>query len=173
MAYHEVSIRPMSPTDFLLMTKWLQDEEVLQYYGNPDDPYSYERILEKYSPRLNGEEDVPPFIVERDTDPIGFMQSYPVKKEDAKAWGLPENKTYIGIDQFIGEPRLWGKGIGTQMVKRFVVDVMIHKNPDGIVLDPEVHNMRAIRCYEKCGFKKVCKIEDGSKWLLAYWRSTQ
>nr|WP_246118823.1 hypothetical protein [Alkalibacillus haloalkaliphilus] len=33
-------------------------------------------------------------------------------------------------------------------------------------MDPEVSNVRAIKCYEKCGFSKVRLIEDRSKWLM-------
>lgn len=40
------------------------------------------------------------------------------------------------------------------------------KNVDLIVLDPEVSNTRAVRCYEKCGFKKVKKVHNETCWLM-------
>ncbi|KGX85114.1 GNAT family N-acetyltransferase [Pontibacillus litoralis] len=169
---HDLSIRPLSPTDFLLMTKWFQSEEIIHYYGDPTKPYTYDTILETYAARLNGLIQTTTFIVEKDTDPIGLMEEHFVSEEEAAIWGLPLDKTYIAFDQFIADPMLWGKGIGTQMIRRFVVELITKKQPDGVVLTPQVDNLRAMRCYEKCGFEKIKEIENGSKWLFMYKNSS-
>lgn len=169
---YDIAIRPLSPADFLMMTKWLRTEEVLHYYeSDAQELYTYESIIEKYSPRLNGVIDIPSFIVEVDTDPIGFVQSYRVTDEEIEAWGLPKGKTYFTFDQFIGDPDLWGQGIGSQMIKRFVVELLTKHQPDGVIVTPNVTNERAIKCYEKCGFRKVNKIENDLKWMLVYGNS--
>ena len=59
------------------------------------------------------------------------------------------------MDQFIGESTYWNKGIGTQLVRAMVAYLIEEKGADRIVMDPQTWNERAIRCYEKCGFKKV------------------
>ncbi|WP_142383441.1 acetyltransferase [Bacillus sp. V3-13] len=37
-----------------------------------------------------------------------------------------------------------------------------------MILDVNVDNKRAIRCYEKCGFVKVKLIQSGASWLMEY-----
>lgn len=58
-----------------------------------------------------------------------------------------------------------------------MVNYLIHdKNADRVVMDPHVRNTRAIRCYEKCGFKKVeilpkRELHEGEYqdcWLMEY-----
>jgi len=67
---------------------------------------------------------------------------------------------------FIGEPTLFGKGYGTQMLIKFVIDLFETTDAEIIILDPEITNERAIRCYEKCGFVKVKKINHKTCWLM-------
>ena len=57
-------------------------------------------------------------------------------------------------DIFIGESEYISKGLGTQIVN--YVNDYIYNNYlcDCIVLRPFDRNKRAIRCYEKCGFKE-------------------
>ena len=51
-----------------------------------------------------------------------------------------------------------------------------HKKADRIVMDPQTRNTRAIKCYEKCGFKKVKilpsrELHEGEYqdcWLIEY-----
>lgn len=52
------------------------------------------------------------------------------------------------------------------MVKEFVRFVFEQKGADKVVADPETRNSRAIRCYEKCGFRKVKEMDGGKKWLM-------
>lgn len=52
------------------------------------------------------------------------------------------------------------------MVRAFTELIFAEKWADAIVMDPEVRNPRAIRCYEKCGFRKLKEIEGGQKWLM-------
>ena len=80
---------------------------------------------------------------------IGFVQIYQYNEKISGYNNLYE------YDLFIGEPELISKGIGTQVVN--YIDDYIYKNYlcDGIVLRPFDRNKRAIRCYEKCDFKRV------------------
>ncbi|OQA79909.1 MAG: Bifunctional AAC [bacterium ADurb.Bin243] len=64
-------------------------------------------------------------------------------------------ETIYGMDQFIGEPDHWNRGIGTLLVTSVVQYLAIKCGADRIVMDPQCRNARAIACYEKCGFKKV------------------
>ena len=58
------------------------------------------------------------------------------------------------MDQFIGEPSCWNKGIGTEIVNGMVEYLLNHLKAATIIMDPQIRNSRALRCYEKCGFHK-------------------
>ena len=66
-----------------------------------------------------------------------------------------KKKVIYGVDQFIGEPEFWGKGIGTDFMKLVLSYLFNDKSANAVILDPHADNKRAIRCYEKVGFKIV------------------
>ncbi len=49
-------------------------------------------------------------LIEFDTIPIGYIQMYPVDSEWKALYGYKESQNVWGMDQFIGEPTLLGKG---------------------------------------------------------------
>jgi len=55
---------------------------------------------------------------------------------------------------YIGEENLWGKGYGTEALSVFIDYIFKVKGFKTIYLRVYENNKRAIRCYEKCGFKK-------------------
>ena len=78
----------------------------------------------------------------------------PLSPADCAAFDLPTTACAFGMDLFIGESSRWNRGLGTtyvQLAPRYLVDVCAASY---ITLDPRVDNLRAIRCYEKCGFRR-------------------
>lgn len=53
------------------------------------------------------------------------------------------------------ETDYWNKGIGTLLVKAMVEYLVDKQQADKVIMDPQTRNVRALRCYEKCGFKKI------------------
>ncbi|WP_052131615.1 GNAT family N-acetyltransferase [Planococcus sp. CAU13] len=167
-----MKIRKMAFQDLEVMTKWLNTEEVLEFFGNPEAPLTAGQVRTKYGPRIDGEIEVEPYIVETAGRPFAFMQCYRLNDEDYKKYGYSIEETIYGIDQFIGEPALFNKGYGTEMVTKFLAYIFEEKLADAVVLDPETTNPRAVRCYEKCDFQKIRKIDDGRKWLMEILRGS-
>lgn len=161
-----MELRKMLHEDLDLMTKWLNTEEVLEFFGDPAAPPSASQVLEKYGPRIDGDVAVETYIAETEGRPFAFLQCYRLSEEDYKYCGYSMEETLYGIDQFIGEPSLFNKGYGTRMVTEFLNFVFSEKGADAVVVDPELTNLRAIRCYEKCGFQKIKKVDNGRKWLM-------
>jgi aminoglycoside 6'-N-acetyltransferase len=61
---------------------------------------------------------------------------------------------HAGIDLYLGE-RFQDRGLGTEalrMLARFLFDVRGHHR---LTIDPALANERAIRAYEKVGFRRV------------------
>ena len=160
----------MSHDDLDIMRKWLNTKEVLEFFGDPAAPPNARQIDEKYGHRIDGKVAVEPYIVETEGKPFAFMQCYRLTDEDYKSYGYSIEETIYGIDQFIGEPELLGKGYGTRMVTEFLSFIFNEKGADAVTVDPELTNPRAIRCYEKCGFQKIKQIDGDRKWLMATTR---
>lgn len=137
--------------DYQLMVKWLSDPKV--YFWVHGSPYNYEQVKEKYGPRIRKEENVNSCFIEFDNKPIGYVQYFPVAK--AKDYELKSAKDVWGIDLWIGETDYWEKGIGSNSVKLLSDHILKNLKAKKVVIDPHVDNPRAIRAYEKAGFKKV------------------
>ncbi|WP_391118208.1 GNAT family N-acetyltransferase [Psychrobacillus sp. L3] len=161
---NDILIRPMNEDDYILMAKWLSDEKVLEYYG-PE--LTLEQVIIKYAPRIEGNHSVKPCIVEFQNTPIGFMQYYPIPEAQTMAYGYLENEKIVGIDQFIGETNLWGKGIGPNMIEMLLEYISLKEEAHRVILDVKNTNVRAIKCYEKCEFRKVRSLENN--YSLMEW----
>ena len=61
---------------------------------------------------------------------------------------------HAGIDLFL-DPRLHGRGFGTEAVARVAEHLISERGHHRITIDPALANAAAIRCYEKVGFKPV------------------
>jgi RimJ/RimL family protein N-acetyltransferase len=73
-----------------------------------------------------------------------------------------------GIDQFLADPARLGQGLGTQMVRALVAQLFADRGVTRIQVDPSPANGRAIRCYEKAGFRRAGEIvtPDGPALLM-------
>ncbi|HEX9017712.1 MAG TPA: GNAT family N-acetyltransferase [Anaerolineaceae bacterium] len=161
-----------SPQDYALLAGWLTDERVLEFYEGRDNPFPVEKVRLKYAPRVLSEEGVIPCILEFESQPVGYLQYYPA---DPAEYQFDEHGKVWALDLFIGDPHYWGRGLGTQFL-RLLSDYLFEQcGADWVILDPHVDNLRAIRAYEKCGFRKVKmltahELHEGKLvdcWLMA------
>ncbi|KAA0765710.1 GNAT family N-acetyltransferase [Bacillus sp. SH5-2] len=169
-----VLVRYVIEDDAHIISKWLSDPEILQYYEGRDNPQSVEQVLDHFIHNPNIHEKR--CLIEFEDVPIGYIQMYPVDSEWKILYGYEVSQNVWGMDQFIGEPAYWGKGIGTKLVQATITYIMENEGAEAIAMDPKVNNERAIKCYGKCGFKKVKilkehelhegKLEDC--WMMEY-----
>lgn len=159
-----LTIRAMSESDYSYMAKWLNDDLVVEYYS---PRLTLEEVIAKYGPRINNEHYVMPCIVEYKDEPIGYIQYYRTPKEQLEIYGYPVEESVYGIDQFIGEPSLWGKGIGTQMISSLLDYMNSRLGVKKVVLNVKSSNNKAINCYKKSGFRFVKKLEHN--YSLMEW----
>ena len=157
VASGDIAIRLMQDDDedYLLMSRWLSDERVLAFYEGRDNPQDLAKVRVKYGPRARGQGiPVPCMLVYRGT-PVGYMQYYSVGASGAAELGIESTKGIHGVDLFIGLPQLWNKGIGTAALSALVEYLFDELGALRIIIDPHVSNVRAIRSYEKSGFKTI------------------
>ncbi len=104
--------------------------------------------------------------------PVGYLQFYPAEREEYAFEG--EGVVY-GLDLFIGEPEHWNQGLGTQYIQMLLRYLFETLQADWAILDPHIDNLRAIRVYEKCGFRKLKLLPEHERhegryvdcWLMA------
>ncbi len=148
-----VSLRPLTPEDAPLLLRWLTDSRNLEYWEGPGTVFTPERIQEDfYQDGWNASQ----CIIQYEGRDIGYMQAYELDEEMFREYQYPYTPERVfGIDQFIGEPELWGKGIGRRFIGLLCRWLHEARGAKAVVLDPHGDNPRAIRCYEACGFRKV------------------
>jgi RimJ/RimL family protein N-acetyltransferase len=132
-----------------LLHHWLNAPHVLEWWDRPGPTVDQVRV--KYFPRVTGASDVTSYVTYCGEVPIGYIQLYPVR---AGAWGLQSIRAGVGLDLFIGEAHYVHRGLGASILKQFLTDVVFR---DATVhtcfVDPSPRNRRAIRAYEKSGFR--------------------
>jgi aminoglycoside 6'-N-acetyltransferase len=70
-------------------------------------------------------------------------------------WEEPEPKyRHAQIDLFL-DPALHGRGVGTEVMRRVVRQLIDERGHHRVTIDPAASNAVAIRCYEKVGFRPV------------------
>lgn len=163
-------VRELRSEDAPLLLQWLSNPEVLAFYEGRDVRFTPEMIREKF---FDGE--LSRCIVEWEGKPAGYIQFYPVEGEDRLEYQFtgPEQIVFA-MDQFLGEPELWGKGIGRRFIRLILTHLFEEYGAQAVLLDPHADNLRAIRCYEACGFQKegflpAHELHEGEKrdcWLM-------
>ena len=145
--------RPFTADDLPLARRWLETPHCREWWGGPDEEEAGLRD-DLNDPRMDQ------WIATLDGRPFGYIQDY-----DPLAWGghhfgfLPAGAR--GIDQFIGEPEMLGRGHGSAMV-RLHTDALFARGAPAVGIDPDPANARAIRAYEKAGFVRVG--EQDTEW---------
>ncbi len=93
------------------------------------------------------------WIVSHEDRPFAYIQDYgPYEWAMHHFSHLPPGSR--GIDQFIGEPDMIGRGHGSAFI-RIHVDRLFAEGAPVVGTDPDPSNARAIRAYEKAGFAAV------------------
>jgi RimJ/RimL family protein N-acetyltransferase len=76
-----------------------------------------------------------------------------------------ERKAEIGI--MIGDREYWNKGYGAEVINALLERLFETTNLDRIYLNTLAWNLRAQKCFKKCGFVETGRVErDGSEFLI-------
>ena len=149
----------MREGDLAMLQEWIGRPHVREWWAGDESDLPFEEFRARYLPRVMAEEQVTPYIASLDGRPLGFAQSYVAMGSGGGWWEEVTDPGVRGIDQFLCEPGDLGKGLGTQLVKTLVALLFEDPAVTRVQVDPDPANARAIRCYEKAGFRAVRTIE--------------
>ncbi|WP_430727468.1 GNAT family N-acetyltransferase [Undibacter mobilis] len=109
--------------------------------------------------------DMGQFIVSCADRPFAYLQCYRIG-DWHKGFG-PQPDGTRGLDQFIADEEMVGRGHGSAFIRAFS-ESLLKSGAPRIVLDPQPTNARAIRAYEKAGFRRTGEIDtpDGRALLM-------
>jgi len=156
--------RSLSHSDLPLLHEWLARPHVAEWWGEPPSLEDVER--DYFAPAVR------PFLAYQGDQPIGFIQVYEVMNADPDWWTDETDPGARGIDQFLADPTQLGRGLGTEMIARFVEQLFADPAVTKVQTDPAPDNARAIRAYEKVGFRRVGEVitPDGPALLMVRTR---
>jgi aminoglycoside 6'-N-acetyltransferase len=149
----------MTPTHLPLMQTWLGMPHVREWWGDANEQF------ELVSGDL-AEPAMEQFVVAFDGRPFAYLQCYVQTRWPENGLGVHPPGTR-GIDQFIGEPDMVNRGHGSGFIRAFV-DGVLEAGAPRVLTDPDPTNGRAVRAYEKAGFRKEREVDtpDGPALLM-------
>jgi len=160
-----IQFKRLTEADLPILTEWLNRPHVDEWW---DVCGSVAETREEYlSPNEN--DTAVSYFAYLDDIPIGYVQWYVATASPDGWWPKHHDPGVHGIDQFLANGSRLDQGLGTQMVSEFVRFLFAYPSVTRIQADPAPSNLRAIRCYEKAGFRQAGRIvtPDGAAVLMA------
>lgn len=128
-------LREATPTDTAALLDCFASVEVARWWPNVDATALAD---------LLADQNLTVWVVERAGSVVGLVQAY---DEDDPQY------RHAGLDLAL-DPSAQGQGLGPQVISR-LVEHLVGLGHHRVVIDPNRTNHRAIRAYEKAGFRQV------------------
>jgi aminoglycoside 6'-N-acetyltransferase len=150
---------PLREDDLPLVRRWLLEPHVRRWWDDGvKNPYP-DASIEEYREAIQGKDPTYHYLAQIDGRSVGMFQHYRIADDPEYAAALALGEDAIGVDLFIGEVELIGLGHGPAMLRQFLRDVAFpFHGIDVCVIGPSVHNLAAIRAYEKAGFRPLREV---------------
>jgi RimJ/RimL family protein N-acetyltransferase len=165
----EFSFRPLTRADLPLIHEWLNRAHVAEWW---DDARDLESVLQSFGEDLTSPV-IRMYLACLDGEPVGYVQVYRVMGANPEWWTDETDSGARGIDQFLANAEQLGKGMGSSMVRQLVTHVFADPAVTKVQTDPSPRNARAIRAYERAGFRRVAEVltPDGPALLMRVERA--
>lgn len=137
-----VDLRAAEPFDVPALTRWLNDPEVMYFWGRPGNSVSVAEVEAKEradAARGNSRK----FIIQtKEGEAIGQIDYYDLDWQNRSAW----------LSVMLGEKSYWSGGYGTDAVRGLLRYLFCELGLNRVALTVHETNRRAQRSYEKNGF---------------------
>jgi aminoglycoside 6'-N-acetyltransferase len=163
----DLSLRRLrdDPADYALIVRWRAMPHVHEWW-DPDDPApDLDEVLRHYRPTTQPGHATTGCVIQLGSDPVGYLQFYrwadwthePPGRDESD---IPLAEDPWGIDIYIGEPEVVGRGIGTRAVSLACRYLQEAHGARAVMLMTDVDNVRAQAAYERAGFRKLRQVLD-------------
>ncbi|HWL34758.1 MAG TPA: GNAT family N-acetyltransferase [Frankiaceae bacterium] len=142
-------LRLLTGADVPMLARWRSDPRVSRWVEGPADE---EGVRAKYVANP-ARAHITHAVAERDGEPVGYVQWYPCPPEYLAAAGLTGEEGVWALDVHLA-PERHDAGLGSRLV-RLVASHLAATVARRVLIDPEAGNARAVRAYEKAGFRVV------------------
>lgn len=165
-----IAFRRLETADLPMLHEWLARPHWTEWWG-PQPTLA--EVEAEYGAWITDPTQVQPHIALLDGQPFAYIQSYVAMGSGDGWWDTETDPGVRGIDQSIADAAQLGRGLGTAMVKAFVARLFADPRVSHIQTDPDPRNARAIRCYEKAGFRATGEVQtpDGTALLMVCRRT--
>jgi RimJ/RimL family protein N-acetyltransferase len=163
----EIGFRPVTAGDYPLLRRWLNAPHVREWWGEPEEELGLIRDM------VEGRDSTRPYVIERGGVPVGYIQVWFVgdnlDQAEQYPWVAELPPDAVGIDLSLGEPGLLSRGVGSAALAA-LARRLHDEGHRTIVIDPDPANARAVRAYEKAGFRPVPRLEGrtGDALIMQY-----
>ena len=150
----DVHLTAFDPTrDLSMLADWLQLPHVAHWWGDPEQALS---AVQQHPVATEA-------LIEADAQPVGYLCWQTPRQEELAAAGLSDLRgDLVDVDILIGEPDALGQGIGPEALSQLLAKL----RADGVRvvgLAADLRNRRALKAYEKAGFRPFRDFEEGGQ----------
>ena len=132
-----VTLRPITLDDAPRLAEIAAEPEIAHWWlGLTEDD-----LRDKAGP----EEEASVFVIEDEGEVVGLIETFEEKEPDYR---------HASIDIFVTAARR-GQGLGADAIRTLARHLFEDRGHHRIIIDPAATNERAIRAYERVGFKRV------------------
>ena len=159
----DVQFRRLVDDDLPMLHRWLNEPGVVRWWEGDD-------VSEAAVTRDYGSQSTDPteyWLALLDGHEVGWIQCYATadyaEEDEVQQWRrLGVDPNCAGIDYLIAEPARRGQGLGTEMIRAFVRNVVFGQHPGWtqVGASPVIANTASWRALEKAGFTAVGEFDS-------------
>lgn len=149
-----IRFRPVTAADLPMLAEWIARPHWRDWWDDPEEEIARIRDM------VEGRDTTRPFLFGEGGADLGYIQAWVIRDQRVEPWltiapwpmDLPDET--VGVDLSIADATRLGQGLGTRALRAFVATLRTEGHKF-IVIDPDPANLRAVRAYEKAGFRPI------------------
>ncbi|MGA5821434.1 GNAT family N-acetyltransferase [Kitasatospora sp. NPDC094028] len=158
------------PADLPLLTGWMNDPDVDEFWALAGPPAVTERHVRA---QLDGDGRSLPCLGLLDGEPIGYWEVYRADL-DPLAAHYPARPHDTGLHLLLGPAAARGRGLGAVLLAA-LADLVLRRRPacERVVAEPDIRNRRSVRAFERAGFHAAAELDLPDKRAALMVRSRE
>lgn len=146
----KVDLRAVEPSDIVLIAGWLNDPDIMRYWGRPGTTLSIAEVEARETAEAARGNSRKYIIQTKAGDAIGQIDYYDLDWQNRSAW----------VSVMLGDSEYWGGGYGTDAMRTLLRYLFRELDLHRVALNVHETNERARRSYEKNGFASEGVLRD-------------